>query len=172
MSKLPQNIILIGFMGSGKTTVAKLLGHKLRKKVIEIDDLVIKSSKRKSVNEIFDKDEEIRFRELEIKAAKRVGNKKGVVVSTGGGMIVNKINLDFLKKNGVAVYLETSFQVAHERLKDATDRPLFRDPLVARKLYEFRKPLYDYHSEYMVNTNEKTPEQIADEILVKLNEGL
>lgn len=164
------NIVLIGFMGSGKTTVSRIVGEKLNKEVIEMDDLILKLSKRKTISEIFEKDSEIRFRELEIQVAKLVASKKNVVISTGGGVVMNKIIIDYFSENGKIVYLETSFDTVEKRLKNEKDKPLFKNVLKARKLFEFRKPLYDYFSEYMVNTNEKTPEEVADEILVKLNE--
>lgn len=155
-------------MGSGKTTVGKLLGKKLNLKTIEIDEHVLKASKRKSINEIFEKDGELRFRELEIATAKKIGKKDNVVISPGGGVVMNKIILDYLREGGVVVYLETSFHEVEKRLASAHDRPLFKNPLAARKLYEYRGPLYDFLSEYMVITNGKTPEKVADEIIEKI----
>ncbi len=164
------NIVLIGFMGSGKTTVSKILAKKLNKEVIEMDDLILELSKRNSISEIFEKDSEIKFRELEIQVAKTVAAQKNVVISTGGGVVMNKIIIDYFSENGKIVYLETGFDIVEKRLKGEKDKPLFKNILKARKLFEFRKPLYDYFSEYMVNTNSKTPDEVADEIIQKLQE--
>ncbi len=168
MKSKNHNIVLIGFMGSGKTTASQILAKKLDKKSVEMDDLILKASKRKTISEIFKKDGEVRFRELEIEVAKKIGSKKDVIISTGGGVVMNKIIIDYLLQNGKIVYLETAFDVVEKRLKGEKDKPLFKNVLKARKLFEFRKPLYDYFSEYMVNTNTKTPEQVADEIVRKL----
>lgn len=156
-------------MGSGKTVIAQILGKKMKRKVIDMDDVILSKSRRKTINEIFEKDGEIRFRELEIEAAKEIGNKKNVIISTGGGVVMNKIILDYLKNNGEAVYLETSFHECAKRLESFDDRPLFKNILAARKLYEFRRPLYDYYSDYMVNTNGKTLDQVVDEIIRKVS---
>lgn len=164
------NIILIGFMGSGKTTVAHLLAKMLKMDVVEMDEIIVKNSKRKSVNEIFEKDGEIRFRELEIEAAKSIKDLDNTVISTGGGVVMNKIILDYLRQNGVVVYLDTSFYEIQKRLEKTSDRPLFKNVLAARKLFEFRNPLYDFFSEYMVTTNDKEPQAVAAEVAKKVNE--
>lgn len=165
-----KNIILIGFMGSGKTTVAYLLGKMLKMDVVEMDNIVLKNSKRNSINEIFEKDGEIRFRELEIEAAKSIKDLQNTVISTGGGVVMNKIILDYLRQNGVVVYLDTSFYEIQKRLEKTSDRPLFKNVLAARKLFEFRNPLYDFFSEYMVTTNDKDQEAVASEIAKKVKE--
>lgn len=165
-----KNIILIGFMGSGKTTVAHLVGKALKMNVVEMDDLVLKNSKRKSINEIFEKDGEIRFRELEIETAKSIKDLDNTVISTGGGVVMNKIILDYLRQNGVVVYLDTSFYEIQKRLEKTSDRPLFKNILAARKLFEFRNPLYDFFSEYMVTTNDKNPQAVASEVVKKVKE--
>jgi shikimate kinase len=168
MRNTPKNIVVIGFMGSGKTEVSKVLGKKLGRKVIEVDDLIIGKSKRKTINDIFEKDGETVFREFEIEAAKDIKDEKGVIISTGGGAVMNKIIMDYYRENGEVVYLETSFHECAKRLEPFNDRPLFKNLLGARKLFEFRRPLYDYYSDYMVNTNGKTIKQIADEIIRKI----
>ncbi len=158
------NIVLIGFMGSGKTSVAKVLAKKLKMEHVEMDDYVLRKAKRKSVNEIFDKDGEIKFRELEIEVAKDLAKKDGCIISTGGGVIYNKVIIDHLKKNGCVVLLRTSFAEARRRLEGANDRPLFRNPREARKIYNFRKPLYRAYAENYVRTDGKSINEICDEI--------
>lgn len=152
-------------MGSGKTTVAKLLAKKLHWALIEMDDLTLKSSKRKSIAQIFALDGEIRFRELEIATAKRLGKKKQAVISTGGGVVTNKIILDYLNKNGKTIFLKTSFATVAKRLKGDTQRPLFKNILEAKKLFCFREALYEKYANHIINTDKKTPEEIVNTIL-------
>lgn len=169
MKVTSKNIVVIGFMGSGKTEVSKILGKKLDRHVIEVDDLIIAKSKRKTINDIFEKDGETVFREFEIQASKDIKEVKKSIISTGGGAVMNKIIMDYYKENGEIVYLETSFHECAKRLEPFSDRPLFKNILAARKLFEFRRPLYDYYSDYMVNTNGKALEQVADETIRKVS---
>ncbi|MGE5041591.1 MAG: shikimate kinase [Candidatus Levyibacteriota bacterium] len=166
---ISMKIVIIGFMGSGKTTVAVQVGKLTGMKVIEMDELILTSAKRKTVNELFEKDGELRFRELEIETAKKIKDMDNVVVSTGGGVVMNKIIIDYLRQNnGVIVHLETSFYEIERRLAKEKDKPLFKNVLAARKLYEFRHPLYDFFSDYMVMTNGKSTQQVAHEVVEKL----
>lgn len=162
------NIILIGFMGAGKTVVARLLAKKLKFKVIEMDDLVLASSRRKSINQIFQKDGEIRFRELEIGTAKKLSNVDSVVISTGGGVVMNKIILDYLKQKGLVFFLQASFETIRERLKDDAIRPLFQDKKSASQLYKFRLPFYKKYADFKILTEGKSVNQVAQEVLDKL----
>jgi shikimate kinase len=164
------NIVLIGFMGSGKTVVAEKLSKKLKMEHIEMDELVLKKTGRKSINEIFDRDGETKFRELEIEVAKELSGKNNVVISTGGGIVFNKIILDYLRENGFVVSLRVSFAEAKRRLEKFHDRPLFRDIRMARKLYFFRKPLYREYSDVSVRTDGKTIEQVTNAILDLIEE--
>ncbi|MBI2011993.1 shikimate kinase [Candidatus Daviesbacteria bacterium] len=162
-------IILIGFMGSGKTTVGKELAKRLGVKLIDTDSLVIRASGRKSIKEIFQKDGEIRFRELEIEVAKEVAmRKEDLVVATGGGVVLNKIILDYLKKEGVVVYLEASFKEIAKRLEGFKDRPLFKNLKDARRLYLLRKILYRSYKDIKVFTNNKDINEIVDNIMKKI----
>lgn len=163
-----KNIILIGFMGSGKSTVAALLSKKLRVNCIETDKEVLARSHRKSIGEIFAKDGEMWFRELELEVASHLGDKKDVVISTGGGMVVNKICIDHLKQNGVVIYLETSFEVIAKRLKGDDTRPLFSDVNKAKKLFQFRKHLYEEYADIRINTDKLTAEEITNSIMNKI----
>ncbi len=161
-------IILIGFMGSGKTSVGKELSKKLRHSCIEMDEFILKASRRNNVNEIFDKDGEIKFRELEMATAKKLRVKDNVVVSCGGGIVMNKINIDHLKQNGLVVFLNTSFETIKKRLDHDTTRPLFRDLAKTKKLYDFRQSLYHKYANIIIDTDNKTIKKVRDEIIIKL----
>jgi len=160
-----KNIILIGFMGSGKTTIPQILNQKTQFKVIEMDDLILKASKRKNINEIFAKDGELKFRELEIAVAKKLALKEKLIISTGGGVVMNKIILDYLKQKGVVFFLQTNFITIKKRLKNDQVRPLFKNKKMVFALYQFRQPLYQKYADFIINTDNKKPNQIAKEIL-------
>ncbi|GIW63340.1 MAG: shikimate kinase [Patescibacteria group bacterium] len=159
------SISLIGFMGSGKTTIAKLLSKRLNKKIIEMDQLVLDKTSYNDINEIFTKKGELYFRELEIKTAKSIKDLKNKVISTGGGVVMNKIIIDYLKQNSLIFYLKTKFNTIKTRLIKDTSRPLFKDIKTAKQLFKLRTPLYEYYSDYQITTDNKTPNQITNEII-------
>jgi len=157
-------IILIGFMGSGKTTVANILAKKLNLEVIEIDQLILKKS-GKSINQIFSEDGEMRFRELEIKMAKSLAKKDKCIISTGGGVVINKINIDYLKENGKIIFLKTSLSEVKKRLKNDKVRPLFKNKKFIKKMFDFRQALYEEYADLIISTDGKSVEKITYEII-------
>ena len=162
-------LILIGFMGSGKTSVAKLLAKKLKLKIIELDNLVLKASNRLSINQIFKKDGEIKFRQLEINQAKKLKNQKNVVISNGGGVVINKVILDYLKQNnGLVVFLKTDFSIIKKRLKNDSIRPLFTNLKKAKQLFLFRQPLYQHYADLTVTTDNRSINQVVITIIKNL----
>lgn len=159
-------IILIGFMGSGKSTISRLLGSKLQYPVLDTDDLVEKKAGL-TTPEIFDKHGEPRYRELEIEVSKELKAIKNHVIATGGGVIINKIILDYLKmNNGTIVFLETTFnEIARRVSKHPRPRPLFKNSDQAKKLYDFRLPIYKEYADIIISTDNKDIETIVDEII-------
>jgi shikimate kinase len=152
-------------MGSGKSTVAKLLSEILKLPCFEMDQEVIRKSGYKTIKEIFENKGEIFFRLLESKVCKSLLNKKYIIVSTGGGVIMNPLNMDFLKGNEAKViYLKTDITILIERLKCDTERPLLKDFDGVYALYEQRKELYEKYSDITVECNGKSPSTIAFEI--------
>lgn len=159
------NIILIGFMGAGKTTVAKLLAKELTFNTIDMDKLVVEKSGRKSGEEIFEKDGELSFREYEILVANEIKDEQNCVIATGGGIVMNKVNIDYLKKNGILVFLKSSFETAKHRVGNKEKRPLFKNEKQAEELYNLRLPLYTYYADVIVETDEKPVEKVVEEII-------
>ncbi len=159
-------IVLIGFMGSGKSTIAHELGTQLGKEVIEMDSVVLKRTESKDMAEVFDKGGEILLREWEIKLAQEWRNAVDVIISTGGGVVMNKIILDYLKENnGTVIFLHSSFDTIQHRIqKDITPRPLFKHLNEAKQLYEFRLPLYKQYADHEVSCDNKSVEEIVSEI--------
>jgi len=167
------NIALIGFMGAGKTAVGQLLAKKLGRKFIELDSL-IEQKAGKSIPEIFKQDGEIAFRELEIEVTKETADKKNLVIACGGGMVLNKINIDRLKRESVIVYLTASLRVILKRtLTDGETRPLLNVPdktSEIRELLRFRKPFYERAADVKIDTSKLDTNAVAEQIIEKLKE--
>ena len=155
------NIILIGFMGAGKSTVGKLFAKQKSMNYIEMDDLVLRKSKRSSISEIFAIDGELRFRELEMTIAKEVSGGNDTVISTGGGIVMNKINVDYLKKSGSVVYLKARFSTLERRLHGDTTRPLFQKKTEALSLYNLRSSLYESYADHIIETDKREVSDIV-----------
>lgn len=118
------NLYLTGFMGSGKTTVAKLLAKRLGKQLIDLDQW-IEMQEKKSIPEIFEKKGEAQFRKIELLVLKKVSRSKGVIVSLGGGTLLNKRCQFFVKKTGSSFYLKCSqLQLANRLKGKQSSRPL------------------------------------------------
>ena len=162
------SIALIGFMGTGKTAVAKVLTQKLGKEFIELDAIIVKKA-GKSIPEIFHQDGEVCFRELEIEAAREVANKRNAVIACGGGVVLNAINIDRLKKESVIIYLTASPAVILKRTSgDKNGRPLLDVTDRAQQIktmLKIRQPFYNQAADIKVNTSGLTIEAVADKIL-------
>ena len=163
-----KNISLIGFMGSGKSTVGKILAEKLKFLFIDTDR-IIELSEDRSISDIFKKDGEGFFREVESEVIRKIypGNKN-CVFSCGGGVILREENMQIINGNSLVIYLHITPEKAYERLKNAVDRPLLdkkdREAEI-RELIDSRKDLYLKYSDLMIENKDKKPDLIAAEIL-------
>ena len=151
-------------MGSGKTTVANILAKKLSLEAVEMDDLIVKKE-GKTINQIFNEEGETKFRQLETEMSKDLSKKENVVISTGGGVVINKVNVESLGKNGKVIFLKTSFSEINKRLKSVNNRPLFKDKKSAKKLFDSRQKLYEENADLIINTDGKSVDKIAYEII-------
>ena len=167
------NIALIGFMGTGKTAVGKALTEKLGRSFVELDSL-IEQKAGKSIPEIFQQDGEIAFRELEIAVTKDVSNQKNLVIACGGGVVLNKINVDRLRREGIIVYLTASPRVILKRvLGDGGGRPLLEvasPALTIRELLRFRKPFYERAADIKIDTSRLDINSVTEQIISKMEE--
>jgi shikimate kinase len=167
------SIALIGFMGTGKTAVGRILAARLGKDFIELDSLIERKA-GKSIPEIFHQYGEIGFRELEIEVTKEVSDKKGAVIACGGGLVLNKINIDRLRKECIIVYLAASSGIILKRTSyDDNERPLLNVPDRARQVKEllsFRRPFYERAADIKINTSRLTADSVAERIMEKLRE--
>ncbi len=165
------NIALIGFMGAGKTAVGKVLARKLNRKFIEMDSLIERKA-GKSIPVIFREDGEIAFRELEIEVTREISGEKCAVIACGGGLVLNRINIDRLRAGAVMVYLTASPNVVLKRTAiGKNERPLLDVSDQAsriKELMKFRRPFYERAADVTVNTSRLSVETVAEAILEKL----
>ncbi len=169
------NILLIGFMGSGKSTVAQHLSKLLGLTCVEMDQLVYDKTQTNNMDEVFAKGGETLLRETEIEIAKEYASKKNQVISTGGGIVMNKIILDYFKAGeSKVIFLHASFHKISQQLAGDCSRPLFRDLKMAKELYDFRLPLYATYADATIEVDPHTPSEIALKIqeLIGSTDGL
>ena len=171
---LEKNIVLVGFMGCGKTTVGRRLAGKLDFEFLDTD-IQIQNDIRMSVNDIFAKYGEQYFRKLERNLCKLIAVNTGLIVATGGGIIKSKSNLDSLKVSGTIVYLEASPEKIYGNIKYDTSRPLLNGVFDKLKrieeLLNERKPLYESCADITINTDNNNIEDTVEEIISLTRKG-
>ena len=155
---MKENIALIGFMGSGKSTIGRLLAKVLEMKYIDIDREIIKRENR-SIKEIFEQDGEAYFRALERKIIEEESRDNNIVIATGGGVIIDNKNIKALKETSFVVYLNCDIDCIYKRVKNRKHRPLLNVDNVYEKLIELfdkRQLLYEISCDYSVEIHEDT----------------
>lgn len=162
-----KNIVLTGFMASGKTTIGQALAAKLNRRFIDMDDEIVQEEGR-SINEIFAADGEKYFRMLETKKARQLGLKSNLIISTGGGCVLHTENLDYLRQNGIIIFLDADFDVIKSRLEQAAaTRPLLQNQNTEQiyKRFVSRRPFYENCDDKIHITADKSPDAYAEEII-------
>ncbi|MCR5403417.1 MAG: shikimate dehydrogenase [Butyrivibrio sp.] len=167
-----RNIILEGFMGSGKTTISEILSKELDLELLDTDR-AIECSEERSITDIFEKDGEEYFRDLETDLLDTVvqDHWRDMVISLGGGLVLRKENRKLLKLAGKVVYLKASPETVYDRTRDDNSRPLLNcaDPLSRiKELLEERSVTYESAADIIVESDGRTPQDIVKEILEKL----
>lgn len=167
------NVALIGFMGVGKTAVGEALAKKLNRKFVELD-LLIERKAGKSIPEIFQQDGEVAFRELEIEVTKQIAKEKYLVIACGGGVVLNKINIDRLREESRIVYLSASPRVILKRISgERGERPLLKvdnPTLTIQGFLRFRKPFYETATDITIDTSKLDIDSVAEQIISRLKE--
>ncbi len=160
-----RNIVLVGFMGTGKTTVGKLLSDHTGMPLVDMDALIAQQA-GKTINDIFAQDGEAHFRALERQMAQTLSTRQDQVVSTGGGIVLNPDNIADFQSSGLVVCLLASAETVLDRVRHDTSRPLLAGDKEARilRLLESRKPLYEA-IEHKIATDGLDPSAIARRII-------
>jgi shikimate kinase len=156
-----RNVILTGFMGTGKSAVGQLVAAQLNRPFVDTDEFIVKGA-GKPIAEIFAKDGEEAFRYMERRVCRFFAGQRGLVVATGGGMLVDPGNLSVMVASGTVICLNASTDTIRQRLAGQTGRPLFSGDWEA--LLEKRRAAYEAMPN-QINTDGKTSEQVAKEVI-------
>ena len=173
METTDKNIVLIGMRGSGKTTIAAILAGRLHREMIPMDALIVYEA-GKIIPQIVETYGWGRFREIESQVTQKVARLHDIINATGGGVILNQENVKALRATGIVFWLNVSVDNILQRIAEDPNRPSLtgrasrRDDMVAT-LAE-REELYRNAAHHIIDTNDKSQEQIADEIVSILQE--
>ena len=164
---MKDNVILTGFMGTGKTSLGKLLATRLGRPFVDIDKK-IEDETQLSIPQIFEQFGEAHFRELEKAAVKELSERRGLVIATGGGTVKDEENINLLKNSGIIICLTTKPEEILNRTARRGERPVLdgggNERLeTIKKLLAERKKFYD-RADYQVDTTDWSPIQIVDNI--------
>ncbi len=164
-----KNIVLIGMMGAGKSTVGHLLDERLKDFFYLDMDKEIEKLAKKHIPEIFSQDGEAHFRKLEHELIQKFSNYHNQVISTGGGIVENIENINLLKKNSIIFYLSAKIDTLYERVRKTSNRPLLQHSNPKERIKELvkkREPFYKM-ADFEIDTDNKDLLQIVQEILEK-----
>jgi shikimate kinase len=160
----PKLIYLLGFMGSGKSSVGALLGKELAWPFIDLD-MTIEAGQGASIREIFERAGEPFFRQLEQAALVEVSRKEPAIIALGGGTFVQKTNFDFIReRGGITIWLDCPLEELWQRCATMDNRPLFQDRESFAQLYAQRLAYYR-QAKFRVSTEGRHPQEIVKEIL-------
>jgi shikimate kinase len=161
------NIFIVGPMGSGKSTVGKIISDELFLNFFDTDD-EIESRTGASIDWIFDLEGEEGFRKRESSILEEMVKQNSIVLSTGGGIILSDSNREMLSSRGTVFYLSTPISVQLERTSKDKDRPLLKDgdpEEILTRLQKERKDLYESVSDHVIETENKSSQEVASEII-------
>ena len=162
------NIVLIGMRGSGKTTVGRILAQKLGRELIEMDELISRRAGL-SIPEIVARYGWTKFRDIEEEITSEVAGRDNIINAAGGGVVTREKNIQKLKRNGLLVWLQASVDTLVNRIGEDSERPPLVEGRTQRGDMEMtlneRKPLYQKAADLVVDTENKTPEEVADLVI-------
>lgn len=164
-----KNIILTGFMATGKSTIGKKLSIQLDMNFVDTDKLIERNLNKK-ITDIFKENGEQYFRQQETKVIEEISGLTSYVISCGGGVVLNKYNIDLLRKNGIIVNLYASAQEIYKRISNNKDRPLLKNTSIQKiqELMDYRKIFYK-NCDISINTDNLSVEQITNLIISKIH---
>lgn len=156
------HIFFVGFLGAGKSTLARNLGRLFRRQYVDTDRLAERLS-CKSVCDIFEQDGEEAFRKAEVAALNRLKHEKSLLVSCGGGIVEHEESCALMHEMGVVVFLDGDVEDSLRQIQHPEKRPDLGSPDEARKLWLHRRPLYEREADFTIDIRGKTFEQVAAE---------
>ena len=166
------NIVITGFMATGKTEISKALAKILKRNRVDTDDMVVEKTNM-SINEIFARYGEEYFRNMETEIIHKAAEMEDVIISTGGGTVLRSENMEVLRNSGIIINLDADFSLIEKRLSvAAASRPLLRNSSIEeiKQRFENRKPFYD-NCDYKISVSEnKTAAEHAREMAKLLKE--
>lgn len=152
------NIVLIGMPSAGKTTIGKMLEEKLGKEFFDLDDMIIAKA-GKSIPEIFQESGEAGFRAIETEVAIEASKMNNKIIATGGGVVKHKVNMDFLRLNGITIFIDRDID---KLISSDPNRPLSSSKQVLQQMYKERYPLYQKYAAYIAVNNANIEETVDD----------
>ena len=152
------NIVLIGMPSAGKTTIGKMLEEKLGKEFFDLDDMIIAKA-GKSIPEIFQESGETGFRAIETEVAIEASKMNNKIIATGGGTIKHKVNMDFLRLNGITIFIDRDVD---KLISSDPNRPLSSSKLALQQMHKERYPLYQKYAAYVAVNNTNIEETVDD----------
>ena len=160
------NIVLVGFMGTGKTSVGRRLAEKLKLSYIDTDD-VIEQDSEMIISDIFRQHGESYFRQLESDAIRKVSDLDNHVISTGGGVVIREDNLEMLKRNGMVFSLSATPEEIWKRVGHETHRPLLQAPRPLDKIQEMlaARAAFYARADWTIDTTGLSIEEVTDKIV-------
>ncbi len=167
------NIYLIGMMGTGKTTIGRLLAQQLSYQFFDTD-AVIEQAAEQTIANLFAEQGEAAFRELETQVLSQLSAYKQLVIATGGGIVLRRENWSYLR-HGIVVWLDVPIPVLQQRLEADTTRPLLHTsdlPARLSDLMEHRRSLYAQADVQVQSDHQATPEQVANQVLEQIQQVL
>jgi shikimate kinase len=162
------NLSLIGFMGTGKSSVGRVVADQLHFEFLDTDDL-IEARAGKKITDIFAQNGEPAFRELECQLVEELSHRTGTVISTGGGLPLNPANLSELKHHALVVCLWASPEKIFERVREQSHRPLLHDPdplAKIRSLLSAREPFYR-QADVLINSEFRSIREVAQQVILQ-----
>ncbi len=152
------NIVLIGMPSAGKTTIGKMLEEKLGKEFFDLDDMIIAKA-GKSIPEIFQESGETGFRAIETEVAIEASKMNNKIIATGGGVVKHKVNMDFLRLNGITIFIDRDID---KLISSDPNRPLSSSKQALQQMYKERYPLYQKYATYVAVNNANIDETVDD----------
>lgn len=152
------NIVLIGMPSVGKTTIGKMLEEKLGKEFFDLDDMIIAKA-GKSIPEIFQESGETGFRAIETEVAIEASKMNNKIIATGGGVVKHKVNMDFLRLNGITIFIDRDID---KLISSDPNRPLSSSKQALQQMYKERYPLYQKYAAYIAVNNANIEETVDD----------